>query len=157
MAIHSFSGIHLSNKKEWPATRNNMHEIQNDFARWKETHSKEHILYDSIHMAFSKGKNYRLSLQGLGVGGGKLATKGHDKTFWDNGNILHLNVVNFIYYRRLSKFIELYTKKWWVLLYINYISKNACCNIDTFSSEKGNLKMIDFLKLTLALSSQMKE
>lgn len=73
---------------------------------------KEHIQCDSIHMAFSKGQNYRVSnqrLPGPGNGGEKLSIKGHERIFWNNGNILYLNVVKFIPYRSLSKFLQLYT------------------------------------------------
>lgn len=49
-----------------------------------------------------------IDFQKVEVEGGKLATKGHKKTFWDNENILYLNMVKFTYYRNLSKFMELY-------------------------------------------------
>ena len=57
IAIYSYDGILLSNKREWTVDiHNNMVESQNPYAEWnKPDHpSEKYILYDSIYMKLQK-------------------------------------------------------------------------------------------------------
>lgn len=66
-------------------------------------------------MAFQKGKiieSVIRDFQGLGMGGEKLSTKGNERTFWNNGNILYLDCDGGGYMTvYLSKLIYQYTQK----------------------------------------------
>ena len=70
-----------------------MAEHQNHYAEWQKPDTKEsYILYDSI---LEKRKTIRteswLEEVRAGAMGMRLTTKGHKRTFWGEGNILHVN------------------------------------------------------------------
>lgn len=61
--------------------------------------------------------------QGLGMKEG-IDRKGIQGTFCGDGNVLHVHFDGDFTTVYLSKCTELYTWKWWIVLYINYTSIN---------------------------------
>lgn len=94
----------------------NLDESRIHYAQWKEPGPKGYMLYDFTYMAFWKKPDHRDRKQT-----GAWLSKALKGTFWDDGNVLYLDMTTQWYiFIKTCRTVHL---KWWILLYINYNKK----------------------------------
>lgn len=92
------------------------------------------LLYDSICMTSLQrqplGTEIRLVFARCWGWRRGLTTNGHEGTFWQDGNVLHLDCYMTVYTCQTHQIVHF---QWWILLYVTYISislaflKRATC------------------------------
>lgn len=93
---------------------------------FRERHQAQmaNLLCDSICMTSLQrqplGTEIRLVFARCWGWGRGLTTNGHEGTFWQDGNVLHLDCYMTVYTCQTHQIVHF---KWWILLYVTYIHK----------------------------------
>lgn len=121
LVVHPYSGVLLSNQKDWILICKNMQESQNIMLSDRSQTHKAACFVIPLTWHFQKGKT-GLWLPGFGSRGGGLPRSRKELCLGD-GNILHLKLHAFV---KTQNNIISYLKRWisYIYTYINSTSKS---------------------------------